>query len=138
MCEMSGWVGLLLTAIIGLLTYMLGRYNAKTERLKLRLDLHDRRMKVFQETMDFLIETYKGGKNDMPQLIQLELARRESYFLFGKDIFQFLYEIRKKAVELETAIKNNDAHQAIELRKWISDQCDSAFVIFAKHMSLTE
>jgi hypothetical protein len=117
------------------LTFIVGRDDSRTGRLKLRLQLHGRRMKVFRETMEFLTDVYANRKIDEPRWVRFRETTNESYFLLGKDIHQFLLQINEKAAKLEFT---SDQKEKDALRKWVRDQCDMVFEIFAKHMSLVE
>jgi hypothetical protein len=132
------WVEILLTAVFGLLTYSLGRYNSKTERLKIRLQLHDRRMIVFRETMQFLTDAYADKEMEWARWVRFREIANESYFILGKDIHEFLLKMNAEVSHLYAAKKKEDNKEIGELRKRIEDQCVKVFGVFAKHMSLVE
>lgn len=141
----------LLTALVGLLGYLVGRYQARTDRLKLRHDLYDRRMALVTATMEFIAGIVREGNTDFPKIVMFNRATQESYFLFGTEVHDYLHEMHKKAVDLmslnkklhHTALpigeeRSDAADEVCKLSVWFGDQFDVARRKFAKHMSLVE
>lgn len=144
-------IGTMVTVLIALLSYAAGRYQARTERLRLRHELYDRRMKLFRGVMTLLSHILREGKIDLPQIFEFNVATQESYFLFGKDIYEYMRTIHVRAVnlrglsqKLETSNlpvgeeRSRIAKEDSELLKWFDDQFDAAREKFARHLSLAE
>jgi len=144
-------IGAMITVFVALLGYAAGRYQAKTERLRLRHELYDRRMKLFRGVMVLLSHVLQQGKVDLPQIFEFNAATQESYFLFGKDIYEYMRTLHVRAVDLRT-VGQKLAQQSLpvgeersrladnesELLKWFGEQFDVAREKFSKHMSLAE
>jgi hypothetical protein len=141
----------MLTAAVGLLGYFVGRQQAKTERLRLRHELYDRRMKIFRATMELLVHVVRKSNINLPELLEFNAATNESYFLFGREIYDYLFELHCKAADLDSAhVQLHDSNPVLgeergkvikdktELVKWFGKQFDIAREKFAQHMSLHE
>jgi hypothetical protein len=70
----------------------------RVARNKLRLDLFDRRYKVFEATRGFLM----NPSFDIPHLARFKYATADAEFLFGSDVVKWLAELRKRATHLST------------------------------------
>ena len=70
---------------------------------KLRLDLFDRRYKVYDATRNFVAIIIKEATFTDSQLVDLNIGTSDAKFLFGPDIEAYLAEIRKRAVHMRTA-----------------------------------
>lgn len=59
-------------------------------RKKLRLDLFDKRYEVYHATNRFLSQIMSNLKISDEELSSFLIAKNKSYFLFGKDVEQYL------------------------------------------------
>jgi hypothetical protein len=75
---------------------------------KLRLDLFDRRYKVYDATRNFVAVIIKEATFTDSQLVDFNIGTSDAKFLFGPDIEAYLAEIRKRAVHMRTT------HQLLE------------------------
>lgn len=91
----------------------------------------------------------REGTADTPQLVTLLQKTRESYFLFGKEISDYITDLYKKGVDLDYhdqqlhhsnlpvgAERTRLAHEKAELSKWLGHQFDPVQRMFAKTLSL--
>jgi hypothetical protein len=120
--------------------------DAREERrFRLRLDLYERRFRIYQTVADFI-----GGCTcdnvGQQEMIQFDTARREAFFLFAgdADLLNYLAEIRQKAGELaiaksqakvqahlgSPASKDRDA-----IRDWFQAQLNAVNDRFVPHLS---
>jgi hypothetical protein len=70
---------------------------------KLRLDLFDRRYKVYDATRNFVAIIIKEATFTDSQLVDFNIGTSDAKFLFGPDVEAYLAEIRKRAVHMRTA-----------------------------------
>jgi len=70
-------------------------------RNKLRLDLFDRRCKVYEATMKFLAEIARKTTFEDSQLVEFYPTSDASFF-FRADVVDYLSQIRHRALETRT------------------------------------
>lgn len=121
---------------------------------KQRFDLYERRLTVFDAAMD-LIATTQAMPEEKQQWSEPELYLRkaifESYFLFDRDIVDYLWVLdakyqrfmyfAKRAVS--SGLRNEEKLQksideAEELERWFADQFEDAQKRFSSYLSLRE
>ncbi len=101
-----GIIGVVIAAIVAYIAWQ----QHKTNRDKLRLDLYDRRFKVFDRVKIFVTDVFLEQRVSEEQLGQYRGATAEATFLFKDDILEYLKDVTKKAYELQRvnrAIKTN-------------------------------
>jgi hypothetical protein len=105
----------LLTPIIAFIALYITCQQWKTNVEKLRMDLYDRRFKVFQEIRQFLL-LMSNTKCELNDLISFDLATAEADFLFGPEIRQLIQDIYGHGAELLSAKRQYDhvARQSIQ------------------------
>jgi hypothetical protein len=69
---------------------------------KLRLDLFDRRYKVYDATRKFLAAICREGKFTDSERFEFEVGTSDAEFFFGADVVNHLAKIRKQALHLRT------------------------------------
>ena len=139
----------LLTPVIATVTTYIAIQQYRANQLKLRQDLYDRRLLLYNAVAEFLAHVMQEGTADRTQLITLLQKTRESYFLFGKEVSDYVTELYKKGVKLQFYEKQLNhanlpvggertrlAEQQGELLKWFGDQFDVIQPMFAKKLSL--
>ena len=105
--------------------------NWRIQKDKLRLDLYDKRYKIFQAIKDLSTSFLKNGVTNRKDLNQFIIDTSEVDFLFEDDIKENIDEIRKKslrAINLAERLDNrgvgtqedreNIAKELEELEKW--------------------
>jgi hypothetical protein len=70
---------------------------------KLRLDLFDRRYKVYDATRKFLAVILREAKLTDPQLFEFYAGTSDAEFFFGAEVVDYLEQIRKRALHMQTA-----------------------------------
>jgi hypothetical protein len=112
---------------------------------KLRLDLFDRRYKVFAATREFL-QTASSGNAEFGQF---SLAIADAEFLFGGDVAKWLKELRKKAAHLkrtETLLTRPKDDQQLEKhadaeladRLWLVARADELTELFKPYLGFAK
>jgi hypothetical protein len=65
--------------------------------------LFDRRYKVYDATRKFLATILREAKFTNSELFEFSAGTSDAEFLFGADVVKHLEEIRKRAINLQTA-----------------------------------
>ena len=139
---------LLAPVIAGVVAYIAYQQH-KTNRDKLRFDLYDRRLKVFEGLMVLLWVIFRKGTCNDQERDQFQRATVEGSFLFDKDIANYLDTIHKKTLELGTirAVLNSlprgdKRDQTVEKEKqlfdWFTDQFEVSKEKFARYLSFRQ
>jgi hypothetical protein len=139
----------LLTPVIAIVMTYIAIQQYRANQLKLRQDLYDRRLLLYNAVAEFLAHVMQEGTADRTQLITLLQKTRESYFLFGKEVSDYVTDLYKKGVNLQSYEKQLNhanlpvggertrlAEQQGELLKWFGHQFDVIQPMFAKKLSL--
>ena len=139
----------LLTPVIAIVTTYIAIQQYRANKIRLRHDLYDRRLLLYNSVAEFISHVVQAGAPDRTKLILLLRKTRESYFLFGKDVSDYITDLYKKGVDLEFYEKQlhqanlpvggertGIANQQAELLKWFSSQFDVIQAMFAKTLSL--
>lgn len=95
-------LGGLLTPVIACLAVYIAWQQHKTSRDKLKLDLFDRRYKVYRGLMD-LLGAVVSGRVSNEDLGNFYRETDQKRFLFGEGICVYLTEVRQKVVKLRQA-----------------------------------
>jgi hypothetical protein len=130
-----------LSAAVGVVAWLQWR----VARNKLRLDLFDRRYKVFEATRKFLALILRNTRFEDSELIEFDLATSDAEFLFKRDVVDLLAEIRTQALDLRIDEKllerpqNADeiakrANAKNERLKWLGDQVTELTKLFGRYL----
>ena len=93
---------------------------------KLRLDLFDRRYKVYEATRKFLAVIISEATFTQSQLVEFDIGTSDAEFLFEADVVNYLKQIRERALHMRTACQLLERSQATPA-KASSNYGDSAF-----------
>jgi hypothetical protein len=139
-----------LTPTIALLGIYIAWRQHKTQRERLRLDLYDRRFRVYRALMDFLGIVLGGASVSVDAHRTFRLAIAEAAFLFEADILQYLDEVSKRALrfrELNERLRVNViplgvdratvVNEETEQLKWLSGQVEAATKAFGHYLSFS-
>ena len=123
----------LLTPVIGIAVAYIAWQQWRTARNKLKLDLFDRRLPIYERTRAFLARRMALRQLDHNEITEFAIETRVSRWLFNPAMAQYLEgEIVKKAMDLATlhselegltgeAHKENLSRQR-ELKNWLDVQ----------------
>jgi len=114
-------------------------------REKLRLDLFEKRFRVYQHARDFLSRISSRGAFENDDVAQFQINTAESVFLFPDTRIQtFLQEIRKRAIGLEyynDAMRSPDRNErskaapnVLEIKKWLDARSDELQSLFSPYL----
>ena len=108
---------------------------------KMRLDLFERRYKVYDATRKFLDSVLREIKFTDTELFEFDAATSDAGFLFGIEIVDQLAAIRERAVHLREAQRNVEQLPAGEQQDWqkheVNDDCVSLDVELRDGISKT-
>jgi hypothetical protein len=93
-------LGNFLTPLIAIIAAWIAYQQFQTNQLKLKFDMFDKRLKVYQALMDFIGFVINYPDMKIEEVKKFDVARSESVFLFGKDIREYLQSIRDQAAAL--------------------------------------
>jgi len=119
------------------------RQQAETNRLQYRLAMFEKRMKVFNTTMELLGAIARDARVELDQLFTFIRETRDDVFLFGPEIDEYINEIYRNGVELNTReFTGEHGQEAIarrtELLQWLVEQMGVAKTKFLKYLDFRE
>lgn len=94
--------GAIATITVGFAAAFVSILQWRLAKRKLRLDLFDRRYKVYEGTRKFLSVILRDATFKDADLFEFYAATSDAEFLFGDDITRYLKEIRVRAVDMRT------------------------------------
>lgn len=83
----------LLTPVIGGIAVYIAYQQWRTNKQKLKLDLYERRLFIYKETMKTIGQIIQNGKANYPDLNNFLFVSSEADFLFGTEIYSYIKEI---------------------------------------------
>lgn len=142
------------TPLIALLAGGFGGYIAwrqwRTAQDRLRLDLFDKRLPLYEATMKFLASVLTSGQVDRQRLFDFNSAVREAKWLLNRDIVDYFEkELRPRALRHEAyteelrAIPVGEERSRMvaeqsELFTWFQNQYDVIDAKFAPFLKLRD
>ncbi len=87
------------TVAIAYFAVRIGGGQKKTNDLRSKLDLFDRRLRIYEEAKNILGLMYTTGAKD-EQLLEFVTKTEDAVFLFGDNIKEYLEEVYRRAQEL--------------------------------------
>ena len=93
-------IGNMLTPLIAVIATWIAYQQYHTNRLKLKFDMYEKRLKIYQALMDFIGTVTSFPEMKVEEVKKFDIARSESVFLFGKDIPQYLQTVRDQAAAI--------------------------------------
>ena len=131
------------------MTWLIYRQQIQVEKLQFKRELYDRRLAVYFSLLEYLSQVFREANVDINASIGFLRKTREAYFLFGKEVADYLNVVYNKSVELHGYNKrlhhadlpvgeerNRLAQEESELLKWLNHQMTDSREIFEKHLSL--
>jgi hypothetical protein len=123
------------TALIALITTTILVQQHLLARRKLRHELYDRRFAVYNALMGFLSLVIEGGEQiSVETLYKFKADTNQAFFLFDRDVREYLDEVYSRAVELRR--KQKKAEEDSDDLKWFGGQFDKSRTKFAKYLML--
>ncbi len=123
------------TALIALITTTILVQQHQLARRKLRHELYDRRFAIYNALMGFLnLVIQEGGQLSVEVLYKFKADTNQAFFLFDRDVREYLDEVYARAVELRR--KQKKAEEDSDDIKRFGDQFDKSRTKFAKYLML--
>jgi hypothetical protein len=94
----------LLTPLIAIATVIIAYQQRKTNAYKVKLDLFERRIKVYERVRDMLALMFTKVSDDK-KLNELMLDMQNAQFLFGAKLANYIEEVYRRASDLSAANK---------------------------------
>lgn len=152
----KNWIEILsalLTPVIAVIAVYVAWQQYKINKLRLRHELYERRLRVHKTVQIFLSDILRNGDIKFEQCSQFYADASEATFLFDKSIQQFIDDIYKKAVDMHAfhesmypsdgspglpvgEERNGVAHKNSELCKWLIEQLSVSKKLFRKYMGI--
>lgn len=98
----------LLTPVIAGIAVYIAHQQWKTNDLKVRIELFDRRLAVYDAAADLMYQVISQGDLTWEQLRVFSKKAKDSQFLFSDEVGHFLSEMGDKAEEL---IRANESYR---------------------------
>lgn len=139
-----------LTPLIALIAVYIAYQQYLINRKKVNLDLFEKRIKVFNETKQVLFKIERDDKIDIIVLRDYIFSVNDSKFLFGKEISDYIEEIKTRAIDFNhssdgleyLSVGSNEriekVGQRTEMRKWFSNEYNTVEVRFLKYIDFTK
>ncbi len=91
---------LIFPVIISCLVAFVAWQQWQVAQNKLRLDLFDRRYKVFEAARKFVSQIISNGKFNDRDLMEFNVGTSDTKFLFGSDVVGYLEKLRENAIDI--------------------------------------
>lgn len=141
----------LLTPVIAAIAVLIAYEQWRTNALKVRIDLFDRRMEVYEAATVLIWKAITAAKLDSAELNEFRAGTAKAAFLFDQEVTDYLKTVDDQGVELAIACSEyRDStqeqpegydHQDVVRRKhtalkWLMNQPKPMKDLFRKHMHL--
>lgn len=125
-----------LTPLIAMLALYIARQQFLVNHRQHRLALFERRLTVFNSTMNMIASVVQSANPTLAQSFQFIKDTRDHEFLFGPEVGEFIDEVYKKATALHAYIVAgpNGAAQQTEVMTWFIAQMGEARRIFLPYL----
>ena len=91
---------------VGVLQYQTNKRQQKVNEEKLKLDLFDKRFKVYEVTKYLFTQILQLGNIDSQKIRKFRLLTMDAIFLFDDEIHEYLQEeVHVKALEINNIVK---------------------------------
>ena len=141
----------LLTACIGAGVWYLGYLQHKTNALRLKHELFERRFQVYEAFRSFLGGIMHEAKTSHGACLTMLRETNQAEFLFGSEIPEYLLSAYHKGLDFVESHRKLDgvprlpegderdrvAHENSEQLKWFADQYNVLPKLFGKYLNLT-
>lgn len=140
----------LLTPTIAIFLAWIAFNEYQTNKKQFRLALYNKRYEIFEALMDLFTTVLKEAKIDMKSLNIFYIKINKGYFLFGKDIHDYINIVKEKAICLQylnimfsemrlsagqkSEKRDKYAKELEELLLWFADQDKTSREKFEKYL----
>lgn len=134
----------LLTPVIAIITTYIAIQQYRGDKAKLRHEVYEKRLKIYQATVKFLRRAPTGRGLDLGTILQFNVQTAEHSFLFGDEITDYLKLLSKKAARkvflkrgYEAQEESREEHLELEqINEWFLQQQRIVHEQFMKYLNL--
>jgi hypothetical protein len=138
----------LATLVLGFAVAYVAWQQWQIARHRLRLDLFDRRYKVYDAARKFLSIILREARFEDSQLFEFYAGTSDAEFLFDSDVVDYLEQVRKRAVHMRTAQKIYEHMPVGDERSrhvqsehddllWLTDQLTAMTAVFRPYLGFS-
>jgi hypothetical protein len=133
-------VGRALSASVSAITALIVAYIAVAQyfinRQQYRLALFERRMVVYNSTMNMLASVIQSTRPSIDQAFQYLRETRDHEFLFGSEVKTLIDELYKKviALEMRNSMGSEAVTQRTEILNWFPEKMGEARKVFLRYL----
>lgn len=136
-------------AFIGYQQFKLNKKLATLDSQKIKLELYEKRFRIFTETKKILHKINQDSRIDLIELREFRFNTNERLFLFENDINSLIDQIKTNAIELNHStddLKNlsrfpvgsyereQQINKDSELTRWFSNEYENIETRFLKYL----
>ncbi len=145
------YVGILLSAVLGISMIYIAFQQYKTNQYKVRVNLYDRRFKIYQEVIKFLARIMRGDVPTDDDLIQLLRDTKGSEFLLGRKVNELINSLYKRGVDFDAdtkVLKSDGQLSPMEKQRlldkqsahfdWFKNQFGTARQVFGTYLDVSK
>ena len=136
------------TLIIGVAVVVVAWQQRQIARHTLRLDLFDRRYKVYEATRKFLSIILREARFEDSQLFEFYAGTSDAEFLFDSAVVAYLEQLRKRAVHMRTAQRvyehmpvGDERSRHVQAEHddlvWLTDQLTAMSKVFSPYLAFS-
>jgi hypothetical protein len=130
----TAYLSALLTPTVAVLGATIAYRQWRLAQNKLKLDLFDRRFKVYEGARDLLASIMTSGKAEDDEVFKYLLATREAKWLLSNEVAEYLdkqlyhkvIDLQRLAAELEgigvSEVRSKNVREQTEIKKWLMAQ----------------
>lgn len=139
-------IGTLIAGIAACIAYQ----QFQVARTKLRLDLYEKRFKVFTALKEFMLKVMQKADVDIDDFRRLYAEIAEAEFLFGPEVVKYITEVKRKAADLGVLQdklhrqhlpvgpeRTKAAADDADILRWLDMQLEEAPKIFKPYLDFT-
>jgi len=119
------------TVMIAVAAFYVAYQQYKTNKNKLKLDLYDRRYKVYQSVVKFITGAVQDRNVTNVEITTLQRNTRDSIFLFRAEVIEYINELVQRGSQLQADPQN-------EQKEWFCKQLSLVNEKFNPYLSFQE
>lgn len=127
---------IILKSIIALFGGIIAWKQFKLHTHKAKLEIYERRIKIYYETKMFLSKMVREAKVSHSDLSTFYISVTEADFLFDSTIRAYLNEIHKRASKFMVELDNVEGD--VDDLVWFKDQLDESVNVFKTSLDLSK
>lgn len=145
----TSYISALLVPLVAIFGSYIAFRQWRTAQNKLKLELFERRLKIYNSATSFISSVMTTGKATDRELHDLIVDTKEAKWLLSKDIAKYLdEELYSKGVDLQcfaaelegvpiSQARTNTAHEQRDIKKWLYRQYGIVDEKFSKYLQLS-